>query len=248
MNKQTVVITGAASGIGLAIAKAFYKASYQVVMTDIDLDNLARSAKSIGEDVIYHKLDVTDHSQWETVISDIVMKTGSLNCLVNNAGIGSPNDIEHIDETHWDMTIDINLKGVMWGCHYAIEEIKKVGGSIINIASIMGKTPMSNVPAYAASKAGVIALTKSVALWCAEQSYPIRCNSILPGFIRTSMMDQAINNSDDPEGTLKAFQKLSPTNQLVNVQNIADMALYLNSESAKSITGTEFTIDCGYCI
>ncbi|MCP4322271.1 MAG: SDR family oxidoreductase [Alteromonadales bacterium] len=245
---KTVLITGAASGIGFNIANTFYKSGYQVIMTDKDINLLSQSAKKIGANVIFFALDVTNKKQWASTINEIISQTGKINCLINNAGIGSPNDIENIDEDHWDLTLDINLKGVMWGCHFGLTEITKCGGSIINIASIIGNKPLSNTPAYAASKAGVISLTKTTALWAAENNYPVRCNTILPGFIRTAMMDQAIKNSDDPESTLAGFKKLSPMNDLVSTQGIADMALFLDSDSAQHITGAEFVVDAGYCI
>jgi 3(or 17)beta-hydroxysteroid dehydrogenase len=247
-NNKTVLITGAASGIGLNIAKVFYNAGYQVVMTDKDPNLLYQSAKKVGVDVISLILDVTSKKQWTSTIDEIVKQTGQLNCLINNAGIGSPNNIENICEKHWDMTLDINLKGVMWGCHFGLKEITQHGGSIINISSIMGKKPMSNIPAYAASKAGVISLTKTMALWAAENNYPVRCNTILPGFTRTAMMDQALKDSDDPESLLSGFKKLSPINDLVSTQSIAEMALFLDSDKAQHITGAEFVVDGGYCI
>ncbi|MCL2915478.1 SDR family oxidoreductase [Shewanella corallii] len=246
-HSKTVLVTGAATGIGKAIAEAFCNCGYNTVFADINLGEAAQNAKRF-QHASAITLDVTQEADWQTATTEIVERYGSLNCVVNNAGIGLPLNIEEIDHEHWQTILNVNLTGTMWGCKYGVKLISQYGGSIVNIASVLGKRPVANVPAYGASKAGVINLTQSTALWCAEQNYPVRCNVILPGYIRTALMEKALSEAINPKELLKHFASLHPMNRLGTAEEIANAAVFLDSERASFITGSVLPVDGGNTI
>jgi 3alpha(or 20beta)-hydroxysteroid dehydrogenase len=244
---KSVIVTGAGNGIGKAIAIRFHQQGYFVIATDVDIEVVNALAKEL-EHALAVKLDVTQQADWNAMSHQLSPDVPPLNCVVNNAGIGAPQDIESIDNEHWQRILDINLTGTMWGCQFAVKHMKASGGSVINIASVLGKRPTSAVPAYGASKAGVINLTKSTALWCAENKYPIRVNGILPGYVKTNMMQQALAQAEDPDQLLDYFSSLHPLGRLGLDTEIADAALYLASDQASFITGSMLAVDGGNTI
>ncbi|MFT5705467.1 MAG: NAD(P)-dependent dehydrogenase (short-subunit alcohol dehydrogenase family) [Shewanella sp.] len=244
---NTVLVTGAASGIGQAIATQFVSSGYQVVFTDINMEQVSEAVAG-NTNATALQLDVTDRQSWDTAIQKTLKLYGRLNCIVNNAGIGQPMNIEELDEAHWQSIMDINLKGTMLGCQFGTKVIKEYGGSIINISSVLGQRPVAEVPAYGASKAAVINLTKSTALWCAQQGYPLRCNAILPGYIRTTLMEKALQDAESPKELLDYFAHLHPMNRLGTPEEIAKAAEFLHSDNASFMTGAIMAVDGGNTI
>jgi NAD(P)-dependent dehydrogenase (short-subunit alcohol dehydrogenase family) len=193
---RIALVTGAASGIGAAIAVRFHAEGAIVVSTDIDDVAGAAAARALGERGRYLRLDVRQEDDWVRVFEQLERSYGRLDVLVNNAGIGGfvqtrgPHDPENLDLESWREVHATNLDGVALGCKYAIRLMKRHrSGSIINISSRSGVVGIPLMAAYASSKAAVRNHTKSVALYCAQQGYEIRCNSIHPGAILTPMWD-----------------------------------------------------------
>jgi NAD(P)-dependent dehydrogenase (short-subunit alcohol dehydrogenase family) len=246
------LITGAARGIGLATAQLFLKEGARVCLSDINDDEGAKVAAALGEYAYYLHLDVAVEENWQSVIADILKEQGKLDILVNNAGISGfletsgPHDPENLDMPSWHKVLDVNLHGTALGCKYAIRAMKQNNsGSIINISSRSGMVGIPGASAYAASKAAVRNHTKTVALYCAEQGYGIRCNSIHPAAILTPMWDPMLGDGQAREKALEAVGRDIPMGHIGDPDDVAGAALYLASSHAKYVTGSELTVDGG---
>jgi NAD(P)-dependent dehydrogenase (short-subunit alcohol dehydrogenase family) len=249
---KVALITGAAGGIGTAIAKSFVAEGAFVIVTDINRDAGERLSKELGERAVFRFLDVREEAQWALLTTDVVNQWQRLDVLVNLAGItGFENgmvmhDPEHIQLADWREVHRTNLDGVMLGCKYAIRAMRKTGsGSIINMSSRSGLVGVPSAAAYASSKAGVRNHTKSVALYCAEQGLNIRCNSLHPAAILTSMWDPMLGTGPDRPARMKAFVKDTPFQRFGQPEEVAALAVLLASDEAAYMTGTELTIDGG---
>lgn len=194
LNHKVALITGAAQGIGAAIAQAMASEGAEVVLTDVNEALLQQTAQRLGMPALV--LDVREESHWEAAMRRILAEHGPLHVLVNNAGItgleqGAPHDPEHTSLAEWRRVHTTNLDGVFLGCKHALRAMRHLPrgecGSIINISSRSGIVGIPAATAYASSKAAVRNHTKSVALYCAEQRLPVRCNSIHPAAILTPM-------------------------------------------------------------
>ena len=252
---KAAVVTGAARGIGAAIARAFVAEGARVVCTDID-DALGRqTADSIGAE--YRRLDVRLEDDWRRVLD---AAAGPLDILVNNAGITGfdaapplPHDPEHAALDDWRAVHSTNLDGVFLGCKHAIRVMRasRSGGdasrpaSIINLGSRSGVVGIPRAAAYAASKAGVRNHTKTVALYCAEESLPIRCNVIQPAAVLTPMWDAMLGQCPDREAAMRAAVADTPLRRFGTPDEIAALAVFLASDESAYCTGAEFTADGG---
>ena len=193
-------ITGAAQGLGEAIAFMLAKEGSKVVLADINEDKLLDVEKKINSkypDKAYSvKLDVTSEDEWKQTLGEAEKFMGGLNILVNNAGIGGGSTVEETDYEIFKKVMAVDTDSVFLGCKYAIPIMKNHSpGSIINTSSISGLIAGHNMAAYNTAKAGVWMLTKSVALHCARSAYNIRCNSIHPTFIDTPILDAMVERS-----------------------------------------------------
>ena len=249
---KVALITGAAQGIGEAIAQEFAKQGAQTIVTDINDDLGEKVAKLIGPQAEYVHLDVSQENHWKTVSDYVKEKYTGLDIVVNNAGITGffetpgPHDPENLDLNSWHNVHQVNLDGVALGCKYAISLMKdSLGASIVNISSRSGLVGIPACVAYASSKAAVRNHTKSVALYCAEKSYPIRCNSIHPGAILTPMWDAMLGEGTAREQAIKSVAADVPLGVMGAPQDVAFAALYLASDEAKYVTGIELNIDGG---
>lgn len=226
-----------------------------MIATDIDVGGVEAAASAIGLKVIGRKLDVRSEGDWQRVLAEVVKLHGCIDILVNNAGITGfvpdmgPQDPEHASLEAWRSVHATNLDGVFLGCKHAIAAMKPPGGrggSIVNISSRSGLVGISRASAYASSKAGVRNHTKSVALYCAEMGYAIRCNSIHPGPILTPMWDPMLGDTDESRAAaIAGFAAEVPLGRMGSPQDVALMALYLASEESAYVTGAEFVIDGG---
>ncbi|GAK47528.1 3-oxoacyl-[acyl-carrier-protein] synthase [Secundilactobacillus oryzae JCM 18671] len=240
LDGKVAIITGGVKGFGLASAKIFVREGAKVVVTDVDETGSSDVLNELGGvNAIFVSQDVSKEDSWEPVFKAAVEKFGHVDVLLNNAGILSFNDAEHVDIDEWHKILSVDLDGVMLGVKYAIKYMKDGGGSIINMSSIAGLIGISNLYAYNAAKGGVRILTKSAALYCAEQHYPIRVNSIHPAYAHTPMVDAY------PE-MRETLEKLHPVGRLGSAEEIANMALYLASDESSFSTGSEFVVDGGY--
>ncbi|PLX69802.1 MAG: short-chain dehydrogenase [Denitrovibrio sp.] len=252
LSNKKVLITGAARGIGEAIAKLFVEEGAIVILTDIN-DKLGyKTTSNIGGKTEYYHLDVAVEEDWEELSKVIVDKYGHLDVVVNNAGITGfleaegPFDPENINMDSWHKVHEINLDGVALGCKYGIKMMKaSKSASIINISSRSGVVGIPFATAYASSKAAVRNHTKSVALYCAEQDYSIRCNSIHPGAILTPMWDAMIGTGEERDKSIKGIASDIPLGVMGDPLDVAYAALYLASDESKYVTGIELHVDGG---
>lgn len=248
LENKIALITGSARAIGKAIAECFVAEGAYVIISDILTDAGEKTAKQLGNaEFIYH--DVSDEAEWQNVVDAVVAKHGHLDIVVNNAGViggeWGPQDPEHCSLELWDKVHEINLDGVFLGCKYAIKAMKDHGGAIVNIASRSGLVGVPGNAAYASSKAAIHNHTKSVALYCAEQGYGIRCNSVAPASILTPMWQKLLGDGAEGEAKLKALSAKIPMGHFGEPDDVANAVLYLASDEAKYVTGSEIVIDGG---
>ena len=249
---KIALITGAARGIGQAIAELFFAEGAHVILSDINDELGQEVVNKMGAISKYIHLDVSQESDWELASDFIEKEYGRLDIVVNNAGITGfletqgPHDPENLDLDSWHKVHETNLDGVALGCKYGIRLMKNSShASIVNISSRSGVVGIPAATAYASSKAGVRNHTKSVALYCAEQSYPIRCNSIHPGAIFTPIWDVMLGEGEQREATIKEISDGVPLGIMGEPNDVAYAALYLASNESKYVTGTELNIDGG---
>lgn len=241
MQGKVALITGGASGLGAEDARVLSREGARVVITDVQ-DALGAEVAASLPDCFYLHHDVRDQARWAEVVAETIKVFGRLDTLVNNAGLVRFANIEAMSYADYKLQIEVMLDGTFLGCQAAIPHMSKDGsGSIINMASVAGLKAVSAIPAYSAAKAGIIGMTRSVAVHCQEQKYRIRCNAIAPGGIVTPMTAQAL--AELPEGDPGLEQ--TSAHGMGEPADIANMVLYLASSDGKHITGTTITIDNG---
>jgi len=252
---KVALITGGASGIGRACARRLAKEGAFVVVTDIqDGGECVAEITRSGGDAYFLHHDVADESDWRAVIADAKLKCGRLDVLVNNAGIAIAGPITDLSLTDWRRQQAINLDGVFLGFKHALPLMRSGGGgSIINIASTAALVGSGNLVSYSATKGGVRALSKSMALQCAALKDGVRVNSIYPGIIDTPIYGTlegppqhgaggAKHISRDPEALAGRFV---PLGKAGSPEDIAAGVFYLASDDSRYVTGTELVIDGG---
>ena len=243
LKNKVGLITGAAQGLGKEMAKIMISQGATIVITDINEKLLVETAEELS--CKHMVMDVTKEDKWKNVISKIEKDIGSLNILVNNAGIGGGGDVESTDLESWHLVHSVNLDSVFLGCKFSLPLMRKSGnGSIINISSMSGIVASHNMSAYNSSKAAVRHLSKSIALHCAKSTNLVRCNSIHPVFTRTAMVQSMIDAAPERNIEEKLVQQI-PLRKLAEPRDIANAALFLASDESSFITGTELVIDGG---
>lgn len=252
LNGKIALVTGAARGIGEAIAHAFVNEGAIVYLSDINDEQGLNAAKKLGASAKYVHLDVRNEQDWASVTKLIVDAHGAMDIVVNNAGItGFENgDLVHDPENAsleaWRAVHETNLDGVFLGCKYAIKAMRpKRTGSIIDISSRSGLVGIPGAAAYASSKAAIRNHTKSVALYCAEQGLQIRCNSVHPAAILTPMWEPMLGNGPDREARMAEIVGDTPLRRFGLPEEVAALAILLASDEATYMTGTELNIDGG---
>lgn len=242
LDGKQAVVTGGASGLGEAIARAYAAEGAQLIVADIDATNGEAVASAIGGRFV--ALDVTSEASWATALSSLER----IDVLVNNAGITTLGSIEEITLDQFRHELDIDVLGVFMGIQAALPKMKAHGGSIINMSSLSGVKASANLVAYNAAKAAVTHMTKSCALHFAEKGYGIRCNSIHPGAIHTPIIDKVLAQCDDPDALYQSFVDVHPVKRLGRPEEIAAMAVFLASDASAFATGAEFRVDGGASI
>ena len=243
---KVAIVTGAASGIGAAIAERFAAEGAGVLATDIDTEQGREVAEQAGTRFAEH--DVADADAWDRVIADATGAFGRLDIVVNNAGIVAAQDIESVTLESWHHLLGINLTGVMFGCQKGVAAMKDSprgegeSASIVNIASTSAFAALPGDVAYSASKGAVRALTRSVAAHCARAGLPIRCNTIVPGATHTAIIDKA---AEEMPQIVEMAAAMSPMNRIGQGADMAAAAVYLASDEAGFVTGTDLLVDGG---
>lgn len=244
---KVAFITGAGSGIGRACAELFAQQGAKVVLSGRRAEPLAAAVKQIteaGGDAISVLCDVTDSAQITRALQSAVDKFGSLNTIVNNAGVLFRGNAEQTPEAAWDELIDINLKGTFLVSRAALEFLRCAsGGSIINIGSVYGIVGSKQRAAYAASKGGVTMLTRAMAMDHAHEN--IRVNCICPSLVETEMARQLFANAPNPEEARRQRVSSIPMGRTGTPQEIAYLAAYLASDESAWVTGAALPIDGG---
>ena len=243
---KTCLVTGAARGIGAAIARAFHREGGHLIITDIDESAGQDLAEELGGQ--FFRLDVSEEADWD----DLARNVPQLDILVNNAGITgfehgpAAHDPEHATLESWRRVHAVNSDGTFLGCRYAIRAMRARGaGSIINISSRSGMVGIPGAAAYAASKAAVRNHSKTVALYCAQQGLAIRCNSIHPAAILTAMWEPMLGDEPGRQARMDALVADTPLRRFGTPQEVAALAVLLASDEASYMTGAELTLDGG---
>jgi len=246
LDGKIALITGGASGIGLAAARLFLDEGATLVLTDRDRSAADAALAAVGNRGKFHLLDVTREEHWIAVTDAAVAEYGRLDVLVNSAGVALLRDIETTTLEEWRTLMAVNLDGTFLGCKHAVRVMKgRSGGSIVNMSSVAGLIGSGNLAAYSASKGGVRLLTKSVALHCARKGYNIRCNSVHPSFVETPMLRGMIAAGRDPAKMAANYTSAAPLGRLAQPIEVARTILFLASDESGFTTGAELVVDGG---
>lgn len=245
LDNKVALITGAASGIGRECAIALAREGAKIVVSDVAENGgneTVQMVKDAGSDAIFVKTDVANPEEVEALVQKAVDQFGGLHIAVNNAGIsGEPSMTADYSIEGWQKVIDINLSGVFYGVKYQIPAmLNSGGGSIINMASILGAVGFATAPAYVAAKHGIVGLTQTAALEYSAQG--VRINAVGPGFIRTPL----ISDLEEDEASNDMLVSLHPLGRLGEPEEVAALVLWLASDQASFVTGAYYPVDGGY--
>lgn len=246
LKNKVVVVTGAGSGIGAATAMLMAAHGAKVMVTDINLKSAQKVADDItkmGGEGVPHQVDVTQFNEVESLIVEVVNSQGSLDVMVNNAGIGGKNQkrtAEHSLED-WHDVIAVNQTGVFYCMKVALRQMMEQGyGNIVNIASLAGLKPSGNNLSYSASKFAVVGMTKSAALEYGRKN--IRINAVCPGYTQSPLLDQLLSTRPEMRNRLRG---MIPMDRFGETAEIAEAVVWLASDKSKYITGQTITLDGG---
>lgn len=242
VENKVAIVTGAASGIGKATAFLLAAEGAKVVISDIDEsrgNGAVEEIKSKGGEAVFVKADSSSPEDNKALVDQALSHFGALDIAVNNAGIGGP--LAKTGEyplDGWEKVIGINLSGVFYGMRYQIPAMKS-GGSIVNVASILGQVGTQGSPAYVAAKHGIVGLTKAAALEYAPQN--IRINSVGPGYINTPLISDSLD-----QATIDHLVSLHPLGRLGESEEVAELILWLASSKSSFATGAYYPVEGGY--
>ena len=252
---KNAVITGSTSGIGLNIAKAFAEKGLNIVINGFgdkdDIEKERQEIEKMGVKAIYHPADMTEPEEIEDLISTANKELGSVDILVNNAGIQFVSPVDEFPIEKWDAIMAINLTSSFHTIRSALPLMRKNGwGRIINMASAHGLVASPYKSAYVAAKHGIVGMTKSIALECAEDNVTV--NAICPGYVKTPLVEGQIKDTAKARGITEdevvrdVLLKAQWTKKFVTTEQVSELALFLCSDAAENITGSHVSIDGGW--
>ena len=242
---KIAMVTGAGSGIGRACALALASEGARVALIGRRKDRLEAVAREIGNNALVVAADVSKKPDIDLIVERIAAHFGGLNVLVNNAGVLHPGTVEQVTEQQWDETFNVNVRGVWLLSRAVLPQLRKAGGgSIINIASVLGINGVRNRACYAPSKGAVVLLTKCMAIDHGHEN--IRVNAICPAFVETELTAAVLREAADPEAMRRERISAHPIGRLGQPEDIAGMAVYLASDESSWVTGAVFPVDGGY--
>lgn len=246
LEKKVALVTGGTSGIGAGTVRRLRSEGAEVVFTGSNSEAAARICSETGAQFV--KQRVEDPNDWATVMSEIERLFGRLDIAFANAGTErGDSDVEHIAYEDWQALIGVNLTGMMLTAQHAVRAMRQnpggASGSIILNSSMNAYKAMGNYVAYSTAKCALIGLAKSVAMHCANQHMPIRCNTIHPGVVETELIRGVIDRSPDPAAARAQFNGMAPMGRMAQVAEVAALVAFLASDEALFISGSEYSID-----
>jgi NAD(P)-dependent dehydrogenase (short-subunit alcohol dehydrogenase family) len=244
-SRHCAVVTGGAQGIGLAIARELAAAGRSVALFGTrDVPAGQEVASTLGEKHIYVRCDVSDEAQVAAAMADVNTRLGPIEVLINNAGVGSYADAAELTQEAWDSFFGVDLKGAWLCTKHALPQIRRIGhGAIVNISSIHGQMTRAGMFPYAAAKAGLLGLTRSLALDLAPEH--IRVNVVSPGFIRTPPMQHLYDSRPDPTAAWEQLNAVHPLGRIGEAEEVATVVAFLASDQASFVTGATWNVDGG---
>jgi meso-butanediol dehydrogenase/(S,S)-butanediol dehydrogenase/diacetyl reductase len=244
LDGKCILVTGGAQGIGLACVRAYVREGARVAIADLARERAAEVVDELGPNVISVYCDVSEGSSVETAVAQIISELKKLDAVHNNAGISDPSKPLHLtEEDEWERLIRINLKSVFWTTKYCYPQLKASRGSILNTASMVGVIGQTNHAAYVASKAGMIALTKAMALDYAADG--VRVNAVCPAGVWTPMLRQWATEQENPAEIESYLDRIHPLGYCPTGDVIADASVFLLSNAARFITGCILPVSGG---
>ncbi len=243
---KVVIVTGAAKGIGHGIAKVFVEHGARVVLVDWDKEAGEEAAKAFttgGAEALFVHCDVSQEDQVKAMVEAAHEAYGRIDVLVNNAGVGVYKPLLDASSEDWDHCLAVNLKGVFLCSKYVIPHMQSIGkGAIVNISSVHSHATVNGVAPYAASKGGITALTRNMAI---DYGPTIRVNSIAPGWVLTPLIQSIFDSSDDPSEQQRAVEQRQVMKRIGRPEDIGHAAAFLAGDEAGFITGTQLYVDGG---
>ncbi len=242
---NTVIISGGASGIGRATAKAFADEGATVFVADLNNDLGESVAASLGANVTFKKLDVKDEDNWARLVDEVSKLTGRLDVLVNSAGVGARARFDECSLESWNHVIGVNLTGAFLGCKHAFRVMRALGcgGAIVNVSSVAAHWSTEDGAAYSASKGGLKLLTQSVALAAADEKLGIRCNAVEPTSTDTELLDPMAASLGGRQKLREVMGSKIPMGRMVRPEEVAAAILFLASKEASMINGVGLPVD-----
>jgi NAD(P)-dependent dehydrogenase (short-subunit alcohol dehydrogenase family) len=247
LDRRIAIVTGGARGIGQAIVERLASDGARVTFCDREReagDATAREFSAAGLDITFVPADVSREADVERLVSDVVRRHGSVDVLINNAGINAYFDAATMTEAEWDSVFAVDLKGAWFCAKHALEPMRRnQRGSIVNIASIHARLTMAGMFPYAAAKSGLVGLTRSLALDCARDN--IRVNAVLPGWTRTRLVEEWFRMQPDPAAAEQGVLNAHPMGRIATPAEVAHVVAFVASDDASGMTGASVSVDCG---